>query len=96
MLALLHCLFQLLLVIAKQGMDLTMRFVADSVNLRAEILARSIRILIEQRLNPIVVLLKQGPDLLLLYRSQSQVFRKPSKFLVDGLRRMDMLKLLTR
>jgi hypothetical protein len=96
MLALLHCLFQLLLVIAKQGMDLTMRFVADSVNLRAEILARSIRILIEQHLNPIVVLLKQRPDLLLLYRSQCQVFRKPSKFLVDGLRRMDMLKLLTR
>jgi hypothetical protein len=96
MLALLHCLFQLLLVIAKQGMDLTMRFVADSVNLRAEILARSIRILIEQRLNPIVVLLKQRPDLLLLYRNQFQVFRKPSKLLVDGLRRMDMLKLLTR
>jgi hypothetical protein len=96
MLALLHCLFQLLLVIAKQGMDLTMRFVADSVNLRAEILARSIRILIEQHLNPIVVLLKQRPDLLLLYRSQSQVFRKPSKFLIDGLRRMNMLKLLTR
>jgi hypothetical protein len=96
MLALLHCLFQLLLVIAKQGMDLTMRFVADSVNLRAEILARSIRILIEQRLNPIVVLLKQRPDLLLLLRSQLQIFRKASKFLVDGLRRMDVLKLLTR
>jgi hypothetical protein len=43
-----------------------------------------------------VVLLKQRPDLLLLFGSQLQIFRKPSKFLVDRLRRMDMLKLLTR
>jgi hypothetical protein len=69
MLALLHRLFQLLLLIAKQGMDFTMRFLADSVNLRTELLARSVRILIEQRLNPIVVLLKERPDLLLLFRS---------------------------
>jgi hypothetical protein len=96
MLALLHRLFQFFLVIAKQGMDFTMRFVADSVNLRTELLARSVRILIEQSLNPIVVLLKQRPDLLLLFRSQRQIFRKASKFLVDRLRRMDMLKLLTR
>ncbi len=67
MLALLHCLFQLLLVIAKQGMDFTMRFVADGVNLRTELLARSVRILIEQRLNSVVVLLEQRPDLLLLF-----------------------------
>jgi hypothetical protein len=66
------------------------------VNLRTELLPRRVRILIEQRLNPVVVLLKQRPDLLLLLRSQLQVFRKPSKFLVDGLRRMDVLKLLTR
>jgi hypothetical protein len=37
---LLHRLFQLLLVIAKQGMDFTMRLLADSVNLRTELLAR--------------------------------------------------------
>jgi hypothetical protein len=67
--ALLHRLFQFLLVIAKQGMDFTMRVVADSVNLRTERLARRVRILIEQRLNPVVVLLEQRPDLLLLIRS---------------------------
>ena len=96
MLALLHRLFQFFLVISKQGMNLAVRFVADSVNLRTKILPRSFRILIEQRLNPIVVLLKQRPDLLLLFRSQLQIFRKASKFLVDRLRRMNILKLLTR
>jgi hypothetical protein len=96
MLALLHRLFQLLLVIAKQGMDFMMRFVADSVNLRTELLARSVRILIEERLNPVMVLLKQRLDLLLLFGSQLQIFRKVSKFLVDRLWRMDVLKLLTR
>ena len=70
--------------------------VADGVNLRTELLPRSVGILIEQRLNPIVVLTEQMPDLLLLLRGQLQIFRKPSKFLVDRLRRMDMLKLLTR
>jgi hypothetical protein len=69
MLALLHRLFQKFLVIAKQGMDFTMRFNADRVNLRAEFLARSVRILIEERLNSVVVLLKQRPDLSLLFRS---------------------------
>ena len=44
-------------------MDLTVRIVADCVNLKAEILTRGIRILIEQRLNLVVVLLKQRPDL---------------------------------
>jgi hypothetical protein len=43
-----------------------------------------------------VVLLKQSPDLLLFFRSQLQIFRKVSEFLLDRLRRMDMLKLLTR
>jgi hypothetical protein len=77
-------------------MNLAVRFVADSVNLRTKFLPRSVRILIEQRLNLIVVLVKQRPDLLLLFRSQLQIFRKASKFLVDRLRRMDMPKLLTR
>ena len=61
MLALLHRLLQLFLVIAKQGMDFTMRFVADSVNLRPEFLARSVWTLIEQRLNSIVVRHEAGP-----------------------------------
>ncbi|PYY13864.1 MAG: hypothetical protein DMG61_11910 [Acidobacteria bacterium] len=71
-----------------------MRFVADSMNVRNKLLPRSCRILIEQRLNLIVVLLKERPDLLLLFLSQLQIFRKASKFLVDRLRRMDLLKLL--
>jgi hypothetical protein len=95
LLAVQHRLLQFFLVIRKQSMNLAMRLVADSVDLGTELLARSCRILIEQRLNLIVVLVKQGPDLLLLFRSQLQIFRKPSKFLVDRLRRMDMLKLLT-
>jgi hypothetical protein len=95
-LALLHRLFQFLLVISKQSVNLAVRFVADSVNLRTKLLSRRCGILVEQRLNLVVVLLKQGPDLLLLFRSQLQIFAKASKFLVDRLRRMDMLKLLTR
>jgi len=94
--ALPHRLFQFFLVIRKQSMNLVVRFVADGVNLRSKLLPRRFRILIERRLNPIVVLLKQRPDLLLLFRSQRQIFRKLSKFLVDRFRRMDMLKLLTR
>jgi hypothetical protein len=96
MLALLHRLFQFFLVVGKQSMNLAVRFVADSVNLLTKLLPRSFRILIEQRLNLIVVLLKQRPDLLLLFRSQLQIFRQASKFLVDRLRRMDVLKLLAR
>ena len=49
------------------------RIVADGVNLRSELLSRSFRIFIEQRLNPVVMLLKQRPDLLPL-RSQLQIF----------------------
>jgi hypothetical protein len=96
MLALLHRLFQFFLVIAKQSMNLAVRFVAGSVNLRTKLLPRSFRILVEQRLNLVVVLFKQRPHLLLLFRSQLQIFRKPSKFLADRLRRMDMLMLLAR
>jgi hypothetical protein len=96
MLTLLHRLFQFFLVISKQSMNLAVRFVADSVNLRTNLLPRSCRILIEQGLNPIMVLVKQRPDLLLLFWSQLQILCKASKFLVDRLRRMDMLKLLTR
>jgi hypothetical protein len=96
MLALLHRLFQFFLMIGKQSMNLAVRFVADSVNLRTKLLPRRCRILIEQRLNPIMVLLKQRPDLLPLFRSQLQIFRKASKFLVDRLRLMEVLKLLTR
>jgi len=58
MLALLHRLLQFFLVISEESMDLAVRFVADSVNLRSKLLAGSFRILIEQRLNPIMVLVE--------------------------------------
>ena len=67
--AVLHRLFQFFLVVGKQSMNLAVRFVADSVNLGTKLLPRRCRILIEQRLNPIMVLLKQRPDLLLLFPS---------------------------
>src|ERR1017187_2066611 len=50
-LALPHRLFQFFLVIGKQSMNLAVRFVADSVNLRTKLLPRRGRILVEQRLN---------------------------------------------
>ena len=75
MLPLDHRLFQFFLVISKQCMDLAVGFGADRVNLRSKVLPRSFRILIEQRLNFIVVLLKQRPDLSLLFPSQLQIFR---------------------
>ncbi len=62
MLALLHILFQFLLVVGKQGMNFAVRFVADSANLRGKLLPRSSGILFEQRLNLIVMLLKQRPN----------------------------------
>ena len=96
MLALLHRLFQVFLVIAKQLMNLAVCFVADRMNLRSKLLPRSCRILIEQLLNLIVVLLEKRPNLLLLLRSQLEIFRKASEFLVDRLWSMDMLKLLAR
>jgi hypothetical protein len=96
MLALLHRLFQLFLVIGKQSMNLMVGFVADRVNLRTELLARGVRIFIEQHLDLIVMLMKQRPDLLLLLRRQLQIFAKTNEFLVDGLPRMDVLELFTR
>ena len=96
MLSLQHRFFQFFLVISKQSMNLAVRFVADRMNLRTKLLPRSCRVLIEQSLDLIVVLLEQGPDLLLLFRSQLQVLCKVSKLLVDRLRCMDMLKLLAR
>ena len=57
MLVLLHRLFQFFLVIGQQGMNLLVRFVADRMNLRTEFLARGVRILVQQRLNLVVMLL---------------------------------------
>ena len=78
MLALLHRLFQFFPVIGKQSMDLTVRFVADCVNLRAKILTRGVGTLIDRRVNLVVAPLKQGPDLLSLFWRQRQIIRKAS------------------
>ena len=94
MLAFLHRPFQFFLVIGKQSMNLAVRFVADGVNLWGKILPRRGWVLIEHGPYFVVMVLKQRPDLLLLFRSQFQIFGKASKFLVDRLRRMDMLQLL--
>jgi hypothetical protein len=56
--------------------------------------ALALSILIDQSLNVVVVLLKQRPDLLLLFQRQRQIFRKASKFLVDQSRGVDLPKLL--
>jgi hypothetical protein len=96
MLALLHYLFQFSLVISKQNMNPAVRFVADGVNLRTKLLPGRCWILIKKSLNPVVVLHKQRPNLLLLFPSQLQIFREMGKFLIDRLRSMDVLKLLSR
>jgi hypothetical protein len=70
MLSFLYRLFSFLLVITKQSVNLAMGFVAASVNLRTKFLPRRCRILIEQRLNSVMVLIKQRPHPLLLFRSQ--------------------------
>ena len=66
MLTLLHRLFQFFLVVRKQSVNFTVRFVADRVDLWIEIPTRSVWILVEERLNLVVVLLKEWPDLSLL------------------------------
>ena len=92
MLAVLHRLFQCLLVIGEQSMNLVVRFLANGMNLWTKLLSGGFRILIEQRLNLIVVLLKQNSDLMLLWRSQLQILCQSSQLLVDRLRPMYMLK----
>jgi hypothetical protein len=48
--------------------NLVVRVVADRVNLRTKLLALRCRTLIEQHLNPVIVLLEQRPDLPLVFR----------------------------
>jgi hypothetical protein len=61
-----HRLLQFLLLVREQSVNAAVCLVAYRVDLRTELLARSIRILVEQRLDFVVVLLQQGFDLLLL------------------------------
>jgi hypothetical protein len=83
MLVLLYCLFQFFLVIRKQGANLAVRFVADSVNLWTKLLPLRCWILIAKRLNLVMVLHEQAQDLPLLFASHLQIFRETGKFLVD-------------
>jgi hypothetical protein len=52
---------------------------------------RGVRILIEQRLNLVVVSLEQRPDLSLLCRGEFQIFYQVIEFLVDRPRAVDSL-----
>lgn len=49
-------------MVGQERFNLVVRFVADRVDLRAEVFAGERWIVVEQRLNPVVVLLKQGSD----------------------------------
>ena len=57
-------------------MDLVVRLIADRMNLRTESLAGGSRILIQQRLDIVVVFLKQRPDPFLLRAGQFQILRQ--------------------
>jgi hypothetical protein len=74
--AVLHGTCQLLLVLCQQRFNLAVCFVAGRVDLRAEVSAREHWIVVEQRLNPVVVLLKQGSDLFPLVRGEFQILRQ--------------------
>ena len=76
LLTLLHRSLQFSLVISKQSVNLVVGFVADRMNLRSKIPPRRCRILIEQRLNSMLMLLKQMPDLQLLLGSQLRPLRR--------------------
>jgi len=71
-----HIFYQLLLVLGQQRVDLVVRPVADRVDLWAEVLARNVWIVVEQRLNLVVVLVKQRSDLFPLVWREFQIFGK--------------------
>ena len=70
-------------------MNFVVRFVADRVDLGAEIFAGDPWILVEQGLNPVVVLLKQGSDLFPLVRGEFQILCQMIEFLIDRPRAVD-------
>ena len=77
-------------------MNFTVRFIADRVDLRTQILTRSIWILVEERLNLVMVLLKQGPDLFPLVRGEFQIFSQVIEFLINQPRTVDRRACLIR
>ena len=69
----LHGFCQLFLVLGQKRLNLVVRFVADRVDLLAEVFAWDPWVLVQQSLNPVVVLLKQGSDLFPLVRGEFQI-----------------------
>jgi hypothetical protein len=63
---------------------LVVGFVADRVALRAEVFARELWILVEKRLNPIVVLSQQRSDLFPLGRREFQVLCEMIEFPIES------------
>src|SRR6266436_5841802 len=72
------------------------RFVTNRVDLRTESLARERRILIEQGLNFVVVLLKQRPYLFPLLRGKFEILCETIELLVDRPWPVDPLEFLPR
>jgi hypothetical protein len=81
--AFLHGFCQLLLVLGQQRFNFVVRLVADRVDLRAEVFAGDTWILIEQRLDPVVVLLKQRSDLFPLVRGEFKILCQMIEFLIE-------------
>ena len=94
--AFLHGFCQVLLVPGEQGFDLVVRLFADRVDLRTERFARQPWIPVEQRLNLVVVFLKQRSDLFPLAGGEFQVFCQMIEFLIDRPRAVDTLACLIR
>jgi hypothetical protein len=59
-----------------------MRIVADRVNLPSQVLARELGIAVQQRMNPVMVLLQQGADPLPLSRGEFQILCQVIEFLI--------------
>jgi len=89
-----HRSFQLFLAVGQQGVNFTVRGGADGVNLFSECLAGGSWILIEQRLNLVVMFLKQRSNLFLLFWSQLQILCQVIEFLIHRSRTVDRLKFL--
>jgi hypothetical protein len=94
--ALLHSPRQLLLAVCQQRFDLVVRVIADGVDLCRERLARERGIVVEEHLNPVVVLLEQWLDLPPLVKGKFQILGQMIQFLVDRPWAVGSLKHLTR
>ena len=94
--ALHHGFCQLLLTICQQGFNLLVRIITDGVDLRGESPARKRGVAVEERLDPVVVLLEQRPDLLPLVRGEFQILGQVIELLVHRPGAVELLKRLMR